>query len=185
MFKLNKIFILILSLIIFSCKDIDEDIASYNADGSKLLAQGKFNEAIDKFSKSIDLKKHDSQGYILRASAYLLKGMDEEKTSGKGSGKGSFSKGIKDLDKVIKDIDSELTMTYLIRGQLYNASGEYQKAEADYNKTVKLNSKLVLAYIYRSLNYISQSNTDKANEDCKIANSLNPKVPVSAPCFVP
>lgn len=86
---------------------------------------GQFDEAIKWASKLIDLLPADSFGYYVRGWCYELKGNDTEAMK-------NYNAGI--------DVDKEYPYIYLMRGEQYLKRGEKEKANADFNEILKLDT---------------------------------------------
>lgn len=163
-----------------------------------LSKEGKNNEAIENYAKSIEqgeLDKSDLfQAYYNRAmgysemrdydsaikdytSAIKLKPEDTEAYNSRGvayKDKGEYDKAIIDFDKVI-ELDPNNALAYFNRGNIYDKKEEYDNAIADYNKAIKLNPDAANYYSNRGLAYDNNGEYDKAIADFNKAIELEPK----------
>jgi regulator of sirC expression with transglutaminase-like and TPR domain len=97
---------------------------------------GNYKQALDDFTKSIELNPYYPSGYIARGLLYGTLG--------------KYQQAIQDFDKAISinPYDSEL---YYNRGLSHKLLGKYQKATHDFDKAIQLNPQNIDAYINREL----------------------------------
>ena len=76
-------------------------------------------------------------------------------------------------------MNPEFAEAYLNRGQAYYAKNELDKAIADYDKAIEINSELVEVYTHRGNAYRAKAELDSAIADYTEALKLRPKVPES------
>jgi tetratricopeptide (TPR) repeat protein len=98
---------------------------SYFSEGNKLYLEGKYQEAIDKYSKAIEIKPNYSVAYSNRGAA-------------KKVGFSQNENAINDYNKAIQ-IDSKNSDAFANRAIAKYDKGDYQGAYDDANKTVELN----------------------------------------------
>lgn len=103
---------------------------AYNNRGNAYLEQGKYQYAIEDYSKAIKKAMEIGRGnknapiYNNRGNAYYrLKNLEQ---------------AVCDYDSAIQ-IDPQFTVAYINRGNAYNELGNREKAIADYNKTIEIN----------------------------------------------
>lgn len=94
---------------------------------------------------------------------------------------GDFDGAIADFNEVIKIYEvfpaNVQSASYLSRGLAYSGKGELDKALADMNKAISLQSDNAFAYPNRASVYEKQDEVDKAIADYAKAIKLNPKFP--------
>jgi len=94
--------------------------------GAGLYAQGRLDDAIISFSKTIELAPDFQWAYQLRGCVYY--------------DKGEYDKAIADFTRAI-EIDPEYADAYQSRGDAYDKKGEKGKAEADWSKAKEFANK--------------------------------------------
>lgn len=90
------------------------------------LSNPDYDKAIYAFTRAIELNPEDIGSYFGRAVCYSVLS--------------KFPEAIRDLTKVI-ELDPSLGNAYYSRGQLYHASGDIQRATADYISAARLGDK--------------------------------------------
>ncbi|MBK6772723.1 MAG: tetratricopeptide repeat protein [Ignavibacteria bacterium] len=114
----------------------------YNADEN-----GNYQDAIDYFTKFINLFPDKKEGYYNRGTIYFnLK---------------EYSKAISDYNSAIEinPVDAE---AYNNRGIVYKNQKEYNKAISDYNKAIEINPEYADAYNNRGIVYKNLKEYNKA-----------------------
>ncbi len=134
--------------------------------GLVYIDQGKVEEAIDDFTKAIEIDKHFAQAYAARGTAYLMTSRP--------------AKAAEDFDKAIQ-LDPKNATTYVNRARAYMGLQMLDEAEQDLNHAIELNPKLLAAYFNRGVLYMLQQRTEEALKDFDTCVSLNPNAP--APYF--
>jgi len=122
--------------------------------GEGFAEVNKFDDAIEQFSKAIELDPEFEKAYIARAD--IFKRQRE------------FGKAAKDYERalVFNDRDEEL---YYLTGLAYHKSGNHGVALARLNKALDLKSNYLEAYQTRTLVYLALERYDEALADCKKA----------------
>ena len=69
-------------------------------------------------------------------------------------------------------MEPDLAEAYYIRGTVYGAKSEYEKAVADFDQAVLLKPDYAEAYYGRAIAYSSQKEYDKAAKDIKKSQAL-------------
>ena len=123
--------------------------------------QGKFEEAIDAFNRSMDFKGDHANIYINRGSAK--------------NSLGRYEAAIADLNKAIK-LDQNNAEAYNNRGIAKNNLHEDEAAIADYNKAISLNPNLAEAYYNRGNTKRNLKQFEAALADYNEAIRLNPNL---------
>ena len=142
-------------------KNNDEFTANeYFGRGNKLYDEKKYTEAIDEFSKAIQLDPHYKQAYTNRGVAYHDLKKDDE--------------AFRDYNKAIQ-FDPNNKQAYYNRGNAYDDLGKYDDAIRDYNYAILLDPNNKQAYYNRGLAYYDLGKYDEAIRDYNKAILLDPK----------
>ncbi len=171
-----------------------EDTREYFNLGYASYEKKDYSQAIEFYSKAIELDPKYTNAYYNRGLAYYDKGENDKAIEdnikaielnpeyadayiSRGlayKNKGEYDKAIQDYTKAI-DLDPKYALAYNNRGIAYKNKGEYDKAIQDYTKAIELNPKYALAYNNRGIAYYNKGEYDKAIEDYTKAIELNPK----------
>lgn len=127
----------------------------YNADEN-----GNYLDAIDYYTKFINLFPDKTVGYYNRGIAY-------------GNLK-EYYKAISDFNRAI-EINPEDADAYFQRGNVYKNLLDYSKAISDYNKAIEINPKDDNAYSQRGNIYNNLLDYNKAISDYSKAIEINPE----------
>jgi len=131
--------------------------------GISLSNKGKYGEAINAFTKAIEL----NPDYV---AAYCLRGITYSKSR-------KFQQAIEDLNKAIK-LDPNEFRAYLSRGIIYNDLDKHQQAIKDFTKCIELvdpgDPLASSAYGLRGGTYDALGFYQEAIKDCTRAIDLNP-----------
>lgn len=114
----------------------------------------KFEEAIEFFSKSIELQPEDYYSWFNRGLAKKILGLYED--------------ALIDLDQTVK-LAPKYKNGYLTRGSTRKRLTDYNGAISDYNNAIKLDANYAEAYYNRGLVYEMLSKNDSACADFKKA----------------
>ncbi len=128
--------------------------------GLALWELGNHDEAIESFTKAIELDPKDALAYTNRGAAYGILG--------------NYRQAIEDYDRAI-ELDPKDARAYYNRGIAYGGLGNYKQAIRDYGRAIELNPEYVAAYINRGYAYASLGNYRQAIEDFDRAIELDPK----------
>ena len=157
--KITLINICLFTLMLSACG------ISYS-EGERLHEQGKYIEAIAEFDKYLETNRYERKPRLLRADSYIKLGTPEKalydlflvkelrlRTDGVLNTplldlvQGNFYVAIEEFDwaiayytKVIVNDDEYLIDAYMNRGSAYESTGDYQKAQADFNMVERLES---------------------------------------------
>lgn len=151
-------------------QDIHGDVYTYFCRGIAYAKRGdevtdikekqkEYKEAINHYTKAIDLKLDLPEAYYNRGNAY---------------------NAIEALDLAIKDYNVALALNpndfdyYNNRGNVYAKKGDFDKAIKDYDTTIHLNSNYMEAYNNRGITYAEKGDFDKAIKDYRKAIELDP-----------
>jgi Flp pilus assembly protein TadD len=128
--------------------------------GHSLLSSGNHRDAVNAFSRAIELKPNFADAYYLRGVAY-------DKL-------GNYLQAMTDYDKAI-EINPYPTMPYLSRGIAFERLGDYLQAIKNYDKAIEVNNVFEMAYLYRGNAYFNLKDYQQAIKDFDRAIKINPK----------
>ena len=175
--------------------DTDNLFSKYSRRGSQRLFARKYDEAIEEYSRAIELKPDYAPIYSIRGYAYRIKGDFEDAIKDYNklielkpdnadaycdrgiaySKKGKFARAIQDFNKAI-ELKPNLADTYNGRGLMYHQMNELDQALQDFNKAIELRPDFAKAYNNRSTVYKDKGDIDKALEDTSKAIELQPNL---------
>ena len=127
--------------------------------GIQLFKQGSYQQAIDKFTKLIELTPNNAEAYKNRGVSY----MKIEK----------FDPAIKDFEKA-KDIFPKLKGLYSNLGVAWYYKKEYKKAIENYGIEIQITPENSVAYFNRALCLSKLDKNDEALEDLAKTLELKP-----------
>ena len=165
--------------------------SAYNYRGHTHRRRCNWEEAIEDFTKAIELEPDRDQGYNNRGAVYYEQGNWEEAIE-------DFTRAIKlnpnndqayynrgttyckqdNPDKAIEDYTKAIELnpdndqTYNNRGAVYYEQGNWEEAIADHTKAIELNPDNALAYKNRGEAHQLQGNNDLAEADLRKAEAL-------------
>ena len=134
-------------------------VEHYNA-GVELQGQGRYDEAIDEYTKAISLDPEQVLAYNNRGLAY--------------SDLGQLERAIEDYDEAIR-LDPNYAAAYYNRGLAYGNLGQLERAIEDYDEAIRLDPQFALAYNNRGVAYIQKGEVDQAIADFDKAIELAPE----------
>jgi len=131
-----------------------EKYEQYLAQGKQYVEKGAkeddYWQAINDFTKAIEINSKDARAYFNRGWAYFY--LSE------------YQKAIDDCTRAIK-INPQEAAAYSIRGIVWYDLHEYQKAIDDCTRAIKLNPEYVYAYKHRGDAYYKLGEDQKAIDD--------------------
>ncbi len=139
---------------------VEHDALGYLQRGIEVHKEGKLDEAIKHYTKSIQLKPDNpilSRAYSNRGNAY--------------DGKGQHDLAFKDYSIAI-EINPDDADAYFYRGFTYELKRNYEEAIKDYDKAIELNPNHVDAYVYRA--GVANRDLELVIKDYSKAIELNP-----------
>lgn len=126
-----------------------------------LVSQGRYQEALDKYNKSVALDPTYAQNYVDRAGVYIV---------------------MKQWDRALPDIDIALSLlpdnagAYCNRGIVYSKLGKSKAAIADFTSAIKLNPDFGLSYAERGFEYCKLGQYESAVDDLNKAINAHAKL---------
>jgi serine/threonine protein kinase/tetratricopeptide (TPR) repeat protein len=136
-------------------------VYAYYCRGNAYFLLGRHKEALEDYSKAIELDPKLAAGWLGRGWTYnILQQWD---------------KAIADCTKGI-DLDPKNTSAWGNRGQAYVGLRQWDKAIADCTKTIELGTKKPAAWGNRGLAYVGLRQWDKAIADFTKAIEVDPKL---------
>ena len=136
------------------------DAKEYIHRGGEALQRGQYSDAIEDFTKAIEINPEYTEVYAIRGLIY--------------SGQGEYDHAIEDFTKAI-EINSEYADAYCARARNYLSQGEWNHAIEDSTKAIEINPEYTDAYDIRARVYFSQDEYDRAIEDSTKAIEINPE----------
>ena len=133
--------------------------STYYDMGVEHIKEEEYEQAIDSFSKAIELNPDYANAYSRRGIIY--------------ASKADYVKAFADFDKAI-ELNSNFADAYFGRGLIYLNIENYDNAIADFSRVLELNPSSTDAYIARGLVYNSKGDYDKAIADFDKAIAIEP-----------
>lgn len=160
MYSFSKKYLAVLVLMVLCFNRIQaQNATSYYSQGVALYGQQKYDDAIDQFSKSINLNSVFANTYIYRGLCYY--------------NKNRFQQAITDYSKAIS-LDPVNNLAYFDRGLAYYSIQSYDEAIADFTKLVNMNPSYNGVYNSRANAYYAKQQYQLAITDYTMAISQNP-----------
>lgn len=133
-------------------------------EGSALQEAGRYEEAIEAYSRAIALEPQNAYAYYVRGDAHF----DLEQ----------YRRAIKDYNQAIA-LNPQNAEAYHDRGQAYSFLNQHELALEDYNRAIMLNSQAAYVYCSRALTYFALRAYSRAIKDYDRAIALNPQYAVA------
>ena len=148
-----------------------------------------YSDAIDAFSKAIELSPRMANSYLNRGTNYLLVGKHSQAIEDfdrvieinpkyaaayynrglSSTGLGNYRQGIEDFDKAI-ELNPKFAEAYHNRGSTYERLGNYKRAMEDFDRAIELNPKMAVAYVGRGYSYFKLAYHNQATTNDKLSN---------------
>ena len=135
------------------------DAEEYIHRGVEAEQRGQYSDAIENFTKAVQLKPDYAEVYYDRGLAYHIKG--------------EYDQAIQDFTKVI-ELKPDYAEAYHARGTAYGGQDENYRATQDFTKAIELKPDYAEAYAVRGGIYNIQGEFDRAIQDSTKAIELNP-----------
>ena len=132
---------------------------NYFYQGKNLYEEGENKEAIEYYSKFLDIFPNDHKGYNYRGLAYFAAK--------------NYEKALKDFNKAIS-IDRAYAPAYNNRGETYFKMEEYEKSIKDFTRVIKLFPDNLQAYYSRGVVKMSDGDNEEAIEDFEVVVKKQP-----------
>lgn len=129
--------------------------------GNVNFKNNKYQEALEDFSKAIDLNPDNAQIYIARSAVYIV---------------------LKDIPLALNDLQEALTLlpdSHIVNCKIadaYAMKNDYEKSEYYYKKAIELKPQSSLAYLGYAQLCEKNHKKDKAIENYSVAAKLDIKV---------
>ena len=131
----------------------------YNNRGRMYAERGDYDEAIEDFTKTIQLWPAYADAYYNRGHVF--------------ADKGEADRAIADYTKVT-EINPTYVKAYYNRGNVYKTKGDIDRAISDYNKALQISPAEVKAYVNRGNAYSEKGDINRAISDYTKAIEINP-----------
>ncbi len=138
----------------------DLTAAEWFETGYQFCIAERWKEALDAFTKVIEINPQSAQAYAARGVAY--------------GELGNYNQAIADYNKTI-ELNPQDALAYYNRGVAYGKLGNTKPAIKDYNKAIELNPQSAQAYAARGVAYGKLGNTNQAIKDFNKAIEINPQ----------
>jgi protein O-mannosyl-transferase len=125
--------------------------------GNAYAGLGNYGQAIDDYSKAIEIKPYYIEAYNDRGLVY--------------NALGNYNQAIQDYDRAI-EINPVYADAYNNRGIVYSHLGNYKQAIEDYSRVIEINPKLAKAYNNRGLVYLTHGDKKSGCYDARKAYEL-------------
>lgn len=133
--------------------------AAYFASGRTAYDQEKYTQAIEQFSKALQVDPQDPLIFYHRGLAYVAQD--------------DFAEALADFTETLK-LNPKNPMAHYHRGIAHRLLGQHDQAIEDYTRALKLDPRLALAYRNRSLAYAAKGDSVRAKADFDRALRLDP-----------
>jgi tetratricopeptide (TPR) repeat protein len=133
--------------------------AAYFASGRTAYDQENYSQAVDQFTKALQVDPKDPLIFYHRGLAYVAQD--------------DFAEALADFTEALK-INPKNPMAHYHRGIAHRLLGQHDQAIEDYTRALKLDPRLALAYRNRSLAYAAKGDNERARADQERALRLDP-----------
>jgi tetratricopeptide (TPR) repeat protein len=124
----------------------------YLHSGAENYTKGNYDQAIEHFTKAIELNPGDAEAYVNRGSAY--------------ASKQNQTQSLADYNKAL-EINPDFAEAYTGRGAISYMQKDYEKAVEDFTLAIDHKPDFAGAYFNRGLAYNDMKEKDKAIADFK------------------
>ena len=128
--------------------------------GYALVTSGKNQEAVEAFTRAVELDPKNGKTYYHRGGVY---GRLED-----------YRRAIRDFDRAI-ELNPKLEGVYTERGVAYEMLGDHRQAIREYEKAIELNPRDARTYVNRGIAYAQLGDRRQAIRDYDKAIELNPR----------
>ncbi len=155
-----------------------------------LAGKGQYNDALAAVDKAVQLGLDPLEGTIFRINIYKRKGdtakllkeytiltQDSERRQDGYFGRAQMLMEIGDLDQALVDAHQVISLSpdvfgYCLRGDIYRAQGQQEKAIEDYTRAIRLDQNEAFLFERRAKVYELLGKTDEARVDREAAQRL-------------
>ncbi len=141
-----------------------DNVRAYINRGRIEMDRGELDNAIEAYTKALELDPNCAVAYSNRGNVY--------------HSIGKFENALEDSNKAI-ELYPNLVEAYNTRGATFRELGEYSSSFEDFDKAIDLNPSIPEPYVNRGLNYVQIGELNKAIADYNMAISLNPDLAVA------
>jgi tetratricopeptide (TPR) repeat protein len=135
--------------------------AAFFARGLTFYEQGDYGQAVDQFSKAIQMDPNDAQAYYHRGLSYVAQNEYQEAVA-------EYTHALQLNPKYIR--------AYYHRGIAYQLMRDLDHAIADYTRTLKLEPRLAQAFRHRAQAYHAKGDSARAKADFDEARRIDPNL---------
>ncbi len=146
--------------------EAEAEAGSHYEKGVDLTENKQYQQAVEQFSKAIELSDRVEKAYTYRGMSYGCLG--------------EFEKGLSDFDKALA-LDPNLFEAYYHRAVLFGRQGKFARAVDDMTKVIELAPEFAFAHAVRASLYKEMGALEEAKEDMDTFKNLHPGV--EAPDF--
>jgi len=132
---------------------------AYYYRGIAWMEKRNYPQALDDFTKDIELDPHSAESFLGRAMVYNFQNKPD--------------RAIADCEKAI-ELNSHLAFAYFVRGLTYFYCGDYERALADFTFAIEIDSTEALAYALRGITQLFKEQYGIARQDLEKALELDP-----------
>ena len=138
------------------------EVLILTAKGEEAFEQKKFDQAVDCYTKVLQLDPNNANALYVRSWAHQWMG--------------AYDYAIIDLNKCIPLSTNNYSLSYALmsRGDAYYQKINYEVAINDFTKAIQLNPKLTDAYLARARTFYAIKQFDRSIIDCSMAVWLKP-----------
>jgi tetratricopeptide (TPR) repeat protein len=191
-----KIFLIIIGFSAGVC--LADENSDFAKKGEEAFKQKDFDQAINCYTKVIEIDPADVKAYYVLGWAYQQKGQIDSAienyneaiklcTNNISLSNTLFSRGgaylqETNLDKAINDFSKVISLTpdfvdaYIVRAYARSLRSDDDGVIADCNSAIKINPELTMAYLYRSIAFVNKHDLNKVIADCSKIIQLDPNI---------
>ena len=137
----------------------------YRRRGLEAGQRGEYKEAIEFFTKAIELAPKSAPTYRRRGAAHAS--LD------------NYDQAIQDFTKAI-ELRPDFPIAYHQRGLVYVKLGKHGRAIQDFTRAIELDSNYANAYLNRGLAYLHLEKLDKAKSDLTTARKMGANITLNS-----
>ena len=128
----------------------DKALGAYNNRGMVRFLRGRFDQALEDFSRAIELKPDSAKVHNNRARVHFALGQ--------------LDQALRDYSQAIK-LKPDDAFAYHSRGACYVQRGEFDKAARDFSEAIRIAPRVPEAYFNRAQMYFQMKAYEKARAD--------------------